>query len=125
MNQPTYLEIMEEKLRQIEEQREALLKLIAIEKGELQAASSLASTPRPPITSSSVRGRIVDAIIELIHSKGRQVRTEEILAHIEEKQLSLGNTKNKEASLAAILSQEIAKKSARLRRVERGVYDLK
>lgn len=53
------------------------------------------------------------------------MRTSEILAYVDEKKLSLGDTKNREASLAAILSQEIVKKSARLRRVERGVYDLK
>ncbi len=117
----TYLQTLERKLRELDEQREALLKLIAFERG----GPSHAHTSKPVSSSSSVRGRIVDAIIGLIQDKGRQVRTEEILALIDDKKLSLGNTKNREASLAAILSQEIAKKSARLRRVERGVYDLK
>jgi DNA replication protein DnaD len=125
MSQPTYLEVLDEKLKQVEEQREALLKLIALEKGHSTRTNQTIQTVAPLLTSSSVRGRIVDAIIEMIHARGRQVRSEEILAYIEEKQLSLGNTKNKDATLAAILSQEIAKKSARLRRVERGVYDLK
>ncbi|MFN0156615.1 MAG: hypothetical protein ACKVRP_00920 [Bacteroidota bacterium] len=124
MNQANYLEILEERLRQVDEQREALAKLIAIEKGQPQIMLTTATMKStPPL--STVSGRVVDAIIELIHTRGRQVRTEEILAYVEERQLSLGNTKNKEASLAAMLSQEIAKKSARLRRVERGVYDLK
>jgi hypothetical protein len=117
----TYLQALEEKLKQLDEQREALLKLIAFEGGDVAV-----NRPSKNITStSSISGRIVNAVIELIHKNGRQVRTEEILACIEEKKLSLGDTKNKEASLAAILSQEVAKKSARLRRVERGVYDLK
>jgi hypothetical protein len=116
----TYLQTLEAKLKQLDEQREALLKLIAFEHGE-----KISTRTSPPVTSSSISGRVVSAIIELIHKNGRQVRTEEILAYIEEKKLSLGDTKNKEASLAAILSQEVTKKSARLRRVERGVYDIK
>jgi hypothetical protein len=116
-----YLQMLEEKLKQLDEHRDALLKLISFERGETVPTR----TSAPVTSSSSISGRIVNAIIELIHKNGRQVRTEEILACIEEKKLSLGDTKNKEASLAAILSQEVAKKSARLRRVERGVYDLK
>jgi repressor of nif and glnA expression len=72
-----------------------------------------------------VRGRVVDAIIELIHASGRQVTSKEILEHLEERGTSLGNTKNKPAMLAAMLSQETMKKSARLRKVARGVFDIK
>lgn len=96
----TYLQMLEEKLKQLDEHRETLLKLIAFEHGE----SSPVRISSPVASSSSISGRIVNAIIELIHKNGRQVRTEEILACIEEKKLSLGDTKNKEASLAAILS---------------------
>ena len=117
----TFLQVLEEKLKQLDEQRETLLKLIAYEGGE----GLVNRAPSNITSSSSISGRIVNAVIELIHKNGRQARTDEILAYIEEKKLSLGDTKNKEASLAAILSQEVAKKSARLRRVERGVYDLK
>ncbi len=117
-----FLETLEAELRQLDEKREVLLKLIAIEKSQ--------PIPTEPFSegflqsASSVRRRVVNAAIELIHRTGHRVTNREILAYVEEKGLSLGSTKNKEASLAAILSQETAKKSARLRRVERGVYDL-
>jgi hypothetical protein len=58
MNQPTYLEMLEERLRQIDEQRDALVKLISIEKGQPQVAPSAVVAPRNvPSSSSSVRGR--------------------------------------------------------------------
>jgi hypothetical protein len=125
MKTSAYLGALKEKLLQIEEHRDALLKLIAIEEGYAPESSSDGSSQVLLVATSSISGRIVNAIVELIHQKGRQVRTDEILSWIDEKQLSLGQTKNREASLAAILSQEIVKKTARLRRVERGVYDLK
>ncbi len=124
MQNTNTLEALEARLKEIDEEGEAIRKLIAIWKGQPISES----TPtRAKILSNtfSVRGRAVNAVIELIHKNGRQVTNDEILNFIEEKGISLGDTKDKQASLAAILSQETAKKSARLRRVARGVYDLK
>ena len=116
------LESLEARLKELDEERDAIEKLIAIWRGQ-PAHSKLSSTITA--TSYSVRGRVVDAIIELIHKMGKQVGNKEILEHLAERGISLGDTKNKEASLAAILSQEVKKKSARLRKVARGVYDIK
>lgn len=84
-----------------------------------------ASLPKITAKSYSVTGRVVDATIELIHKVKKQVGNKEILDYLEEKGVSLGDTKNKQAMLAAILSQEVRKKSARLKKVTRGVYDIK
>ncbi len=97
--------------------------MIAMRKGQPTKAGSFA--PKITASSYSVRGRVVDATIDLIHSLGKQVGNKEILENLNERGISLGDTKNKQAMLAAILSQEIRKKSARLRKVARGVYDIK
>lgn len=122
MAQRDQIEALEARLTQLDEERETIQKLIAIWKGQ----SSLPKLP-PKITASSysIQGRVVDAIIELIHKLGKQVGNQEILSHLEERGISLGDTKNKDASLAALLSQEVKKKSARLKKVARGVYDIK
>jgi hypothetical protein len=67
----------------------------------------------------------VDAAIELVYKIGRHVTNEEVLVFVEEKKISLGNTADKAHAIGAILSQECEKKSARLKRVARGVYDIK
>jgi hypothetical protein len=124
MADPITLEALEARLQQIDAERSLLLQMIALRKGEPSTGNSL------PVSisksgSASVRGRVIDAVIELIHKVGRQVTNKEILAFIEEKQLSLGNVKNRTTGLGAILSQECAKSSARIRQVARGVYDVK
>ena len=97
--------------------------MIALRTG--QSSRSGLIPPKITATSYSIRGRVVDAIIELIHNLGKQVGNKEILTHLNERKISLGDTRNKQAMLAAILSQEIKKKSARLRKIARGVYDIK
>ncbi|MGA9117614.1 MAG: hypothetical protein WB626_12645 [Bacteroidota bacterium] len=121
-------EVLEARLTEIERERELLLQLIAIRKGEsggeTGALAVSVSPPRPG--SNTIRGRVVDATIELIHRMGRHVTNEEVLKFaVEEKGISLGDNKDKARALGAILSQECDKKSARLKRAARGVYDLK
>jgi len=123
------LEMLEAQARQfhkvierLQKELELTQKMIALRKGHL---SDDPSPPKVTAKSYSVRGRVVDAIIELIHNLGKQVGNKEILENLNERGISLGDTKNKQAMLAAILSQEIKKKSARLRKVARGIYDIK
>jgi len=125
MATPVLLEDLKARREAIEHEKDALDRLIAIYEGSPVPANSTPQAHRPAPTSFSVRGRVVDAIIELIHASGRQVSSKEILAYLEERGISLGDTKNKSAMLAAMLSQETTKKSARLRKIARGVFDIK
>jgi len=125
MADPITLEALEARLQQIESERELLVQMIALRRGEVAIPLKQSAPQRISPGSASVRGRVIDAVLELIHKQGRQVTNKEILTFIEEKQLSLGNVKNKATGLGAILSQECAKKSARIRQVARGVYDRK
>jgi hypothetical protein len=121
-----HIDVLEARLNELNEERDALLRLISIWKG--QPTSNIGATlvqPKNNNPSNSIRGRVVDATIELIHKLGRQVSNEEILVLVKDKGLSLGDTKNEQTTIAAILSQEIAKKSARLKRIARGMYDIK
>lgn len=119
------LEELKKRLEIIDREREAIVNLIAVYEGnpneDYVKNKIVKSTP----TSFSVRGRVVDSIIELIHKYGRQVSNKEIMDYLDQKGVSLGDTKNKQASLAAILSAETKKKSARLRKITRGVFDIK
>lgn len=119
------LEELKKQLEILEKEREAILNLVSLYEGNTVETYSSNTLPKTTPTSYSFRGRVVDAIIEFIHKTGRQVNSKEILDYLEQKGISLGNTKNKQASLAAILSAEIQKKSARLRKVARGVFDIK
>jgi hypothetical protein len=124
MADPITLEALEARLQQIDSERDLLIQMIALRKGEPSVSKTpLASIPKSG--TSSVRGRVIDAVIELIHKTGRQVTNREILEFIEAKQLSLGNVKNRSTGLGAILSQESAKTTARIKQVARGVYDIK
>ena len=124
MNEGITLQQLESELKRLEAKKKLVLELIALTRGENVKSSIVHSAPSSS-GSSSVRGRIIDAVVELIHNVGRQVTNKEILAHIEEKQLSLGNMKNKVTGLGAILSQESKKQSARIRQVTRGTWDLR
>jgi len=124
------LEMLESQKRELQKMLERVQnelrltdEMIAVRKG--QSGKTFPMPPQITASSYSIRGRVVDAIIELIHSVGKQVGNKEILAYLNERKISLGDTKNKQAMLAAILSQETKKKSARLRKVARGIYDIK
>jgi hypothetical protein len=123
MQEGITLQQLESELKKLDAQRDLLVKYIALRKGE----NIKAEHPTVPQSSggSSVRGRIIDAAVELIHKEGRQVTNKEIMAYIEEKQLSLGNVKNRVTGLGAILNQESKKTSGRIKQVTRGVWDMK
>lgn len=121
----SYIDNLKKRLEIIDKEREMILSLISFYEGNPSENNLSQNNFKVTSTSHSVRGRVVDFTIELIHKNGRQVTNREILEYLEKKGVSLGNTKNKQTSLAAILSAEIKKKSARLRKITRGVFDLK
>lgn len=124
MNEGITLQQLEAELKQLDAQRELVLRYIALKKGGSVKSSSHVSSHNSG--SSSVRGRVIDAVLELVEKNGRQVTNKEIMSYvIEDKQLSLGNVKNKEAGLGAILSQEAKKKNGRVKQVSRGFWDKK
>jgi hypothetical protein len=114
---------LEAELRKLDAQRDILIKYIALKKGEAVKGGHASAVQ--PSGSSSVRGRVIDAVVELIHKEGRQVTNKEIMAYIEEKQLSLGNVKNRVTGLGAILNQEWKKSTGRIKQVTRGTWDIK
>lgn len=107
-------------------QREIKLteEMIAIRKGQ-PVSTHPEEGQRITATSYSIRGRVVDATIDLIRNSGKQVGNKEILEYLGKRGISLGDTKHKQSMLNAILSQEVKKKTARLKKVARGVYDIK
>ena len=124
MNEGITLQQLEAELKQLDAQRELVLRYIALKKGG--SIKSSAHVAPEGSGSSSVRGRVIDAVVELVQKHGRQVTNKEILTYVlEDKQLSLGNVKNKVSGLGAILGQEAKKKSGRIRQVSRGFWDVK
>ena len=91
--------------------------------------------PQPPIIETSnlakmvesspysLQGKVITAVIQLIKQKKQHVTSQEILKFIQKKDIDLGNYPA--MMLAAILGQEVNKRSARLIRVARGLYDIK
>jgi hypothetical protein len=124
MNDGISLQQLEVEKKKLEAQLKLINEFIALKKGENPRSSGHSSSVVS--TSTSVRGRVIDAVVELVRNRGRQVSNKEILSYVlEEKQLSLGNMKNKVTGLGAILSQEAKKKTGRIRQVSRGVWDVK
>jgi hypothetical protein len=121
------VEVVKNLLKELDAKRDALLKTLEM----LEADSTdgfvpaISSQNKPTSSPYSVQGRVVNATIELIHKLGRQVSNSEILNQLNEKSISLGEAKDKGAALASILYQEVSKKSGRLKRVARGIYDLR
>jgi hypothetical protein len=115
-----YVEGLKNRLLQLDEERSAILKLLEVW-GDKDYSPSIPKTSQ----SFSIGGRIVDAVIELIHKTGRPVRNSEIMDFIKEKQLPLGNTENPERMLSAILSNEIRKRDSRLKKAARGYYEIR
>src|SRR5260221_4742395 len=94
------LELQKKQLQKVVERLQMELKLmedlIALRKGHLK------DNPTPPKVTSgsySVRGRVVDATIELIMNLGKQVGNKEILEYLNDRGISLGGTRNKPAML--------------------------
>jgi hypothetical protein len=116
------LEWVKARLEQLERERVALLSLLEV----------YGSSPTDmPVTagvhkrSFSTGGRVVDAVIELIHRNGRPVKNSEIMEYLKEKDVPLGNTDNPERMLSAILSNECKKKEGRLKKAARGYYEIR
>lgn len=120
-----YIVGLKRRLADIDEERAAIVKLLRLWEGEKteQDVQSLGAVVSPQ--SFSVSGRIVDAVVELIHKTGRPVKNSEIFDYINEKQLPFGNTDNPERMLSAILSNETKKRDARLKKAARGYYEIK
>lgn len=131
MSNALSVETLKARLMELDKERELLLQLIEIRSGgglgvgESKPEVVFQSPVSQQKRSNTIRGRVVDATIELIHKLGRNVSNEEVLNFVEEKKISLGNTADKVRTIGAILSQECDKKSARIKRVTRGVYDIK
>jgi hypothetical protein len=102
---------------------ESIEKAINILKGRDTSSSRGEMPSMPP--ASSLQGLVVNAVVELIHKTGRQVRNEEILAYLDEKQITLGKAKNKNGALASILYQENKRTDGKIKQVSRGVYYIK
>src|SRR5437879_9701173 len=113
---PTALSVesLEARLIEIEKERELLLQLIAIHKGEAPKEGRTVSMSSPRPGSNTIRGRVVDAAIELVHMMSRNVSNEEVLEFVQKKGISLGTTTDEVRTIAAILSKECSKKSAKL-----------
>jgi hypothetical protein len=119
------VESIEARLAEIEKERVLLLQLIALQKGQPAKEAKSVSFSSPGPKSNTIRGRVVDATIELVHRNGQQVTNEEVLQFVNEKRIDLGKNVDKARAIGAILSQECEKKSAKLKRISRGVYDEK
>lgn len=125
LNQRKYLE---KRLRDIERERiqilaalEGLEKSVSLRSPDVNSwGTNLRQYPSNP---HSLQGKVVNSTIALIKKEGREVSSAEILHDLREKKISLG--KNEPMTLAAVLGQEITKRSARLVRVARGLYNLK
>ncbi len=94
------------------------------------ALASLVMRAMRPVTNVSLsspyslQGKVVGGAIELCISHGGPATSKDILTFLEhEKGIDLG--RRKRALLAAILGQEVKKKSARLQRVARGMYNIR
>jgi len=121
----TDIEVLKARLQKLDKEREAILNLLAVWGESPEVSESSTSVVQPTNKSYTIRGRIVDAVIELIHTKHKAVTNDEIAQYVEQKGLTLGNTSDKVKALGVILSQECEKKSARIKRVARGTYDIK
>ena len=120
-----YVEMLQERLAKIEEEKSTILKLLDIW-GEKRGALSLPFKDEIKSSQSfSISGRIIDAVVELIHKTGRPVKNSEIMEYMKEKQLPIGNAENPERMLAAILYNETKKKDARLKKAARGYFEIR
>lgn len=110
--------------KEVLEQLESIEKAIALLKSQQDVSASI-SPNSSALPATSLQALVVNAVVELIHRAGRPVRNEEILAFLDEKQITLGDAKNKNGALAGILFQENKRKDGKIKRVTRGTYHLK
>jgi hypothetical protein len=133
MDKKTKVRALEVELKEIIDQQKSLLRRTEALKVQIKTARFFDALYVPldtlpqisfdvqnPIT---LQGSVVNNVIELIRRNGREVSNGEILEFLQEKGVDLGD--NEPVLLAAILRQEVNKKSARLVRVSRGLYDVR
>lgn len=124
MENTSSIKWIKSRLAQLDKERTALLNLLEVY-GDSEGSSISLPPSRKESGSFSISGRIVDAVIELIHKMGRPVKNSEIYEYLKEKQLPIGNTASPERMLSAILSNETKKKEARLKKAARGYYEIR
>ena len=129
------IEILKAKLKELEEKYKALEKKLqqkSVNRQRLEGlkvfiprtkAEKLLSMNTSMLNPNTLQGQVVFGVMELIQKKKDNVSSAEILNYLELKQVDLGD--NPPAMLAAILAQEVNKKSGSLVRVARGLYGLK
>jgi hypothetical protein len=116
------VEWIKARLAQLDKERAALLNLLEVYS---DGGVEIPIVPGTRKRSFSTGGRVVDAVIDLIHRNGRPVKNSEIMEHLKEKSVPLGNTENPERMLSAILSNECRKKDGRLKKAARGYYEIR
>jgi len=123
MENPNSVEWIKTRLAQLDKERNALLNLLEVYTGGSVDIPLSARTPQK--RSFSTGGRVVDAVVELVHKNGKPVKNSEIMEFLKERDVPLGNTENPERMLSAILSNETRKKDARLKKAARGYYEIR
>lgn len=108
------------------EEFDSIERAINILRGQQESAPLVSQAPGGPTPpASSLQGLVINAVVDLIHKRGRQVSNDEIINYLEEKQISLGSSKNKRGALASMLFKESNKSDGKIKQVERGKYYLK
>ncbi len=123
MENTNSVEWVKARLAQLDKERNALLSLLEVYSG-VSGDVAVALIP-PKQRSFSTGGRVIDAVVELIHKNGKPVKNAEVMAFLTEQDIPVGNTDNPERMLSAILSNECNKKDGRIRKAARGYYDLR
>lgn len=121
MENTNTVEWVKARLAHLDKERNALLSLL-----EVYGEKGIGVTGITPQTRSfSTGGRVIDAVVELIHKNGKPVKNAEVMEYLKEKDVPLGKSANPDRMLSAILSNECKKKDGRIRQAARGYYDLK
>jgi hypothetical protein len=102
---------------------QALDKLIEVYEGKSQKEKD-AFALKVSDTLLSTREKVVNVAIDLVYKNRRPIASKEIFEVVKKTKI-LKDMKDEQATLAAILNQEVNKKSARLKKVARGVYAVK
>ena len=109
-------ELLERKLHLLQEQVRRV-------EAELRTDHGVSARTAPVSSPFSLQGRVINHVITLLRQKRGAVSSREILDHLRKEKVDLGHYPP--MMLAAILGQEVHKKSARLNRVARGLYSVK
>ncbi|MGA2622807.1 MAG: hypothetical protein ABSF91_03060 [Bacteroidota bacterium] len=123
MKNTVTLESLKERQKELTDELRAIERLIGVYEGKLnkekQEYVNMVSE-----TTLTTREKVVNIVTDLVFKNKRPVKAIEIFNAIKRTRI-LKDMRNEQATLAAILSQEVKKKSARLKKVTRGVYTIK